>query len=91
MIALVMLGPMVLMGLYSRSTAAAALMQAHMGSLRMTGGIRFPLPLLALALWTAWLWLRAGAFERWRAMVAAGSVEGNTCRQLFSSQLHART
>jgi hypothetical protein len=72
MVALVVLGPMVLMGLYSRSTAAATLMQAYMGSLRTTGGILFALPLLVLALWAAWLWLRAGAFEGWRVAVAGG-------------------
>lgn len=72
MVVLVVLGPMVLMGLYRRSAAAATLMQAYMGSLRTTGGIPFALPLLALALWAAWLWLRAGAFEVWRVAVAAG-------------------
>jgi len=72
MAALVVLGPMVLMDLYSRSTVAATLMQAYMRSLRTTGGIPFALPLLAMALWAAWLWLRAGAFEGWRVAVAAG-------------------
>jgi hypothetical protein len=72
MVALVVPGPMVLMGLYGRSTAAATLMQAYMGSLRTTGGILFALPLLVLALWAAWLWLRAGAFEEWRVAVAGG-------------------
>ena len=72
MAAVVVLGPMVLMDLYSRSTVAATLMQAYMQSLRTTGGIPFALPLLALALWAAWLWLRAGAFEGWRVAVAAG-------------------
>ena len=47
-------------------------MQAYMGSLRMTGGIPFALPLLVLAVWAAWLWLRAGGFEGWQAAVAAG-------------------
>src|SRR5215472_16273156 len=48
MAALVVLGPMVLMDLYSRSTVAATLMQAYMRSLRTTGGIPFALPLLAM-------------------------------------------
>jgi hypothetical protein len=72
LVAAVVLGPMVLMGLYSRSTAAADLMQWYMGSLRSTGGIPFALPLLALALWAAWLWLHARAFEGWRVAVAGG-------------------
>lgn len=72
MVVLVLLGPMVLMGLYRRSAAAATLMQAYMGSLRTTGGIPFALPLLALALWAAWLWLCAGGFEIWRVAVAGG-------------------
>lgn len=72
MVVLVVLGPMVPMGLYRRSAAAATLMQTYMGSLRTTGGIPFALPLLALALWAAWLWLRARAFEVWRVMVAGG-------------------
>ena len=72
MAALVVLGPMVLMGLYSRSTVAAALMQGYMGSLRTTGGIPSALPLLALALWAVWLWLRTGTFQGWRVAVAGG-------------------
>lgn len=72
LVALVVLGPVVLMGLYRRSALAATLMQAYMGSLRATGGIPFALPLLALALWAAWLWLRAGALEGWRVAVVGG-------------------
>jgi len=72
MAALVFLGPVVLMGLYSRSTVAAALMQGYMGSLRTTGGIPFTLPLLALRLWAAWSWLRVGAFQGSRVAVAGG-------------------
>lgn len=47
-------------------------MQAYVASLRMTGGVPFALPLLALALWAAWLWLRAGRFQGWRVAVAGG-------------------
>ena len=72
LVVLVVLGPIVLMGLYRRSAAAATLMQTYMGSLRTTGGIPFALPLLALALWAAWLWLRAGALEVWRVAMAGG-------------------
>lgn len=58
--------------LAARRTPFSSLMQSYMGSLRTTGGIPFALPLLALALWAAWLWLRAGEFEGWRLAVAGG-------------------
>lgn len=88
--AIVVLGPMVLMGLYSRSTLAANLMQSYMGSLRTTGGIPFALPLLALALWAAWLWLRAGGFEGWRLAVAGGLaiLAGGVIVDVFWHQTH---
>lgn len=72
LVAILVLGPITLMGLYQRSTVAARLMQAYMGSLESTGGIPFAVPLLALALWAGWLWLRTGRLEVWRVVVSAG-------------------
>lgn len=72
LVATFVLGPITLMALYKRSTVAARLMQAYMGSLQSTGGIPFALPLLALGLWAGWLRLRMGKLEFWHLGGTAG-------------------
>ena len=67
----VVLGPMVLMVLYSRSSGRQPDAGVH-GIAQDDGWNSIRSASASVARWAAWPWLRAGAFEGWRLFVAGG-------------------
>lgn len=69
-VALIIFGPFALMMFFPRTAFTHAFM-----SVIMTGaGLGLLLPLLVLAGWAAWRWLRTGPILAWRIAAAAGLV-----------------
>lgn len=69
-VALVALGPFVLMMAAPRSALMAGLMRSMMSS----GALLAYLPLVLLAAWAAWRWLSLARFNPWRLAAGFGIV-----------------
>jgi len=86
LVALIALGPFVLMMAAPRSALMAALMRSMMSS----GALLAYIPLVLLAAWAAWRWLTLTPFTAWRLAAAVGIVvvAAATVWDLYWHQTH---
>jgi hypothetical protein len=86
LVALVAVGPFVLMMAAPRSALMAGLMQSMMSS----GALLAYVPLVFLAAWAAWRWLSLAPFTAWRLAAAIGIVvvAAATVWDLYWHQTH---
>jgi hypothetical protein len=86
LVALVALGPFVVMMAAPRSALMAGLMRSMMSS----GALLAYVPLVLLAAWAAWRWLTLAPFTTWRFAVAVGIVvvAAATVWDLYWHQTH---
>jgi hypothetical protein len=86
LVALVALGPFVVMMAAPRSALMAGLMRSMMSS----GALLAYVPLVLLAAWAAWRWLTLAPFTTWRLAAAVGIVvvAAATVWDLYWHQTH---